>query len=100
LDHGQLVQFGTPYQLVRQPINDFVRLFLGEDAFLRQLAGVQAGTLARVGRSSGLPVISSRLDARSVLSFMLREKARAVAVQDESGVVLGVVDWDSFEVKP
>lgn len=99
---GELVQFGTPDDLVRRPANDFVRQFLGEDAFLRQLAGQQIGDLLRptpfagtpftVSEVPDLPRVDFTLDARSALSVMLREGARGVAVT-RGGEVVGTVDF-------
>jgi osmoprotectant transport system ATP-binding protein len=97
LNQGELEQCGTPHTVVRQPANEFVRLFFGEDAFLRQLAAISAASLAVAGDATGLPSVSGRLNARSVLSLMLRQKAQAVAVRDDAGVVLGVVDRQRLE---
>jgi osmoprotectant transport system ATP-binding protein len=97
LHAGQLEQFGTPQDLVRRPSSEFVRQFLGEDAFLRQLAGIKTSALARTGDATGLPSIAGHLNARSALSLMLREHTQAVAVVDEFGTVLGVLDWQALE---
>ncbi|WP_293913524.1 ABC transporter ATP-binding protein [Deinococcus sp.] len=94
---GALEQFGTPDDLVRRPVSEFVRQFLGEDALLRQLAGVPAGRLARPGDAHGLPQISQDLNARSALSVMLRERVDTLAVTDESGQVSGVLSWSDLE---
>ncbi|GAA3998268.1 ABC transporter ATP-binding protein [Deinococcus rubellus] len=97
LNAGELAQFGTPDDLVRRPVSEFVRQFLGEDALLRQLAGIQAGTLARAGDGAGLPQISASLNARSALSVMLRERAEAVAVLGEDGQISGVLSFRDLE---
>lgn len=94
---GELAQFGTPDDLVRRPASEFVRQFLGEDARLRQLAGLRVGDLARPGDAAGLPRVAADLNARSALSVMLREGAEAVAVVDEQGQVRGVVGWQALE---
>ena len=97
LNNGALEQFGTPDDLVRRPVSEFVRQFLGEDALLRQLAGVRSGNLARPGDGHDLPQISQELDARSALSVMLRERVDTLAVTDESGQVSGVLSWSDLE---
>ena len=94
---GELAQFGTPDDLVRRPASEFVRQFLGEDARLRQLAGLRVGDLARPGDAAGLPRVAADLNARSALSVMLREGAEAVAVVDSEGQVRGVVGWQALE---
>ena len=97
LDAGSLAQFGTPDDLVRRPDSEFVQQFLGDDALLRQLAGLRAGSLARAGDASGLPQVSASLDARSALSVMLRERAEAVAVVGEGGQISGVLSFHDLE---
>ncbi|WP_420594974.1 ABC transporter ATP-binding protein [Deinococcus sp.] len=97
LDAGSLSQFGTPDDLVRRPDSDFVQQFLGDDALLRQLAGLRAGSLARAGDASGLPQVSASLDARSALSVMLRERAEAVAVVGAGGQISGVLSFHDLE---
>ncbi|KQR22966.1 ABC transporter ATP-binding protein [Deinococcus sp. Leaf326] len=94
---GELAQFGTPDDLVRRPASEFVQQFLGEDARLRQLAGLRVGDLARPGDATGLPHVSATLNARSALSVMLREGTEAVAVVDDQGQVRGVVGWQALE---
>ena len=97
MEAGSLAQFGTPDDLVRRPDSAFVQQFLGDDALLRQLAGLRAGKLSHAGDASGLPRVSAALDARSALSVMLRERTDALAVTDEAGEVSGVLSWADLE---
>ena len=101
MNAGELAQFGTPDDLVRRPASEFVRQFLGEDALLRQLAGVPASALvlpAPTGLAlADLPRISGSLSARSALSLMLQEGHEQVAVTGEGGQVLGVLNWQALE---
>ncbi len=100
MQSGELAQFGTPDDLVRRPTSDFVRQFLGEDAALRQLAGVKVKALMQPSdaqRSAGLPHVPADLNARSALSIMLREGTEALAVVGEDGQVLGVITWRALE---
>jgi osmoprotectant transport system ATP-binding protein len=92
LNNGKLEQFAIPQDMVRYPANPFVRQFFGEDAFLRLLAGLKASALARAGDATGLPRVSGSLDARSVLALMLRDRIQVVAVLDDSGAVLGILE--------
>ncbi|GGL81826.1 ABC transporter ATP-binding protein [Deinococcus aerolatus] len=97
LNAGELAQFGTPNELVRHPESEFVRQFLGEDALLRQLAGLTASQLAQPGDGTGLPQISGSLNVRSALSVMLGQRSDALAVLDADGQVQGVLTWQMLE---
>ncbi|QLG11972.1 ABC transporter ATP-binding protein [Deinococcus sp. D7000] len=97
LNAGELAQFGTPNDLVRHPESEFVRQFLGEDALLRQLAGLTASQLAQPGDATGLPQISGSLNVRSALSVMLGQRSDALAVLDADGQVQGVLTWQMLE---
>lgn len=101
MNAGELAQFGTPSELIHRPESDFVRQFLGEDAALRQLAGLHAAALARPLRhpdeAAGLPQIAGTLNARSALSVMLREGTEALAVLNEQGQVAGLLSWQMLE---
>ncbi|WP_034385893.1 ABC transporter ATP-binding protein [Deinococcus sp. YIM 77859] len=95
---GELVQFGTPEDLIHRPAHAFVQQFLGEDAPLRQLAGHVAAEFVRPGDPSGLPTVEGNLNARSALAIMLREGSDALAVT-QSGTVLGVLHWEDLRGK-
>ena len=101
MNAGALAQFGPPDELVRRPASDFVRQFLGEDALLRQLAAVRAAALVRPFPAgldpTTLPQVSAALSARSALSVMLREGQQQLAVTDDAGQVLGLLDWQALE---
>lgn len=97
LNAGELAQFGTPNDLVRHPESEFVRQFLGEDALLRQLAGLTASQLAQPGDATGLPQIDGTLNVRSALSVMLGQRSDALAVLDADGQVQGVLTWEMLE---
>ncbi|AIZ46100.1 amino acid ABC transporter ATP-binding protein [Deinococcus radiopugnans] len=97
LNAGELAQFGTPNDLVRHPESEFVRQFLGEDALLRQLAGLTASQLAQPGDATGLPQIDGTLNVRSALSVMLGQRSDALAVLDADGQIEGVLTWQMLE---
>lgn len=86
---GTLAQFGTPDDLVRRPASDFVRRFVGEDAYLRRLASRTARALA--GSDAGdpaWPLIADDTDARGALAVMLREGAGGVRLQGGGSLAL------------
>ncbi|MFC4456594.1 ABC transporter ATP-binding protein [Deinococcus sonorensis] len=89
---GQLEQFGTPDELVHHPASAFVRQFLGDDANLRQLAGVPVRDLVEPGDAAGLPRIEAATNARTAIALMLRAGQAQAAVWDGDRL-LGVVGW-------
>ncbi len=89
---GSLEQFGTPDDLVRRPASEFVRQFLGDDANLRQLAGVPVRHFVRPGESTGLPRIEADTNTRTALALMLRAGSEAAAIWEDERP-LGVVSF-------
>ncbi|WP_424951569.1 ABC transporter ATP-binding protein [Deinococcus sp.] len=92
---GQLAQFGTPDDLVRRPASDFVRQFLGDDANLRQLAGVEVRHFVRAGTAEGLPRIEADTNTRTALALMLRAGSEQAAIWDGERL-LGVVGFSDL----
>ena len=95
MEGGRLAQFGTPDDLVRRPASQFVRRFLGDDANLRQLAGVPLRELARPAEEAelaGLPRIEGATNSRTALALMLRAGSERAAVWEQDRL-LGVVGF-------
>ncbi|GGQ96747.1 ABC transporter ATP-binding protein [Deinococcus ruber] len=92
---GQLAQFGTPDDLVKRPASEFVRKFLGDDANLRQLAGVPVREFARAGDAVGLPRIEGDTNTRTALALMLRAGNEHAAIWDGEKL-LGVVGFEDL----
>lgn len=98
MQSGQLAQFGTPDDLVRRPASEFVRQFLGDDANLRQLAGVPVRQFARpagAGEAAGLPRIEASTNTRTALALMLRAGSEQAAILDGE-TLLGVVGFSDL----
>ena len=92
---GELAQFGTPDDLVRRPASEFVRQFLGDDANLRQLAGVEVRRFVRAGDALGLPRIEASTNTRTALALMLRAGSEGAAIWDGERP-LGVVTFSDL----
>ena len=92
---GELAQFGTPDDLVKRPASEFVRKFLGDDANLRQLAGVPVREFARAGDAHGLPRIEGDINTRTALALMLRAGNEHAAIWDGEKL-LGVVGFEDL----
>jgi osmoprotectant transport system ATP-binding protein len=95
--HGRLDQVGPPVQVLGQPASDEVADFLGADRILRKLTVVPAGLAARAsgdgGTPAGTPVVTDASSAYDALVELISSPTGLVAVADDSGGSLGVIDW-------
>ncbi|GGJ74568.1 ABC transporter ATP-binding protein [Deinococcus aquiradiocola] len=89
---GSLEQFGTPDDLVRRPATPFVRQFLGDDANLRQLAGVPVRHFVQAGDTAGLPRLEAGTNTRTAIALLLRAGSESGGVWDGDRP-LGVVSF-------
>jgi len=101
---GELEQFGTPDDLVKRPATTFVRQFLGDDANLRQLAGVPVREFARpvsAAEAAGLPRVEGATNTRTALALMLRAGSERAVIWDGETLVgvVGFADLLRAEVK-
>lgn len=102
LDHGRIVQSGTPLQMLSNPANAFVTDFFGRSDVGIKLLGLQSvATLLRTGESAaGEPVLAS-LSLREALSVFLVRRVQRLAVVDAEGHALGVIDFsDLLDLRP
>jgi osmoprotectant transport system ATP-binding protein len=96
-DGGRLAQLDTPANVLTRPADDFVRSFIGGGAAVRLLGLVRVDSLpAEPGEPDGLPVVAGSDTLHHALDLMLRYRARAVAVTDDSGRHGGVLRWESI----
>lgn len=100
LDGGQVVQQGTPRQLLTQPVNDFVRGFFGRsDIGIKLLALGAAGIHARKGEHVDGQPISAKLTLREALSEFVFRQTELLPVVDEHGDAIGVLHFQDL-IKP
>ncbi len=92
LDHGRVVQIGTPRQLLAEPANAFVRDFIGRsDTGLRLLAlDTVASRMRREPDMSGAPATLRDTDSlRDALSMLLVQGVPCLPVVDGAGQPCG-----------
>jgi len=102
LEHGRIVQSGTPLQMLSSPANDFVTDFFGRSDIGIKLLGLQSvATRLRPGvRAAGAPVLAS-LSLREALSMFLVRRVERLAVVDGDGHALGAIDIaDLLDLRP
>jgi osmoprotectant transport system ATP-binding protein len=94
LDHGRIVQAGTPRQLLAEPASDFVRDFIGRgDIGLRLLALDTVTSRMRPGGvvSSAVPSLRDTDSLRDALSALVAAGASPLPVVDAAGEVCGEI---------
>lgn len=116
-DVGELVQYGTPREILANPANDFVEEFIGADRTLKELqitrveeimqrggdkSGNQAAAVDGGGRASITPVPESETDvhvsptdsADIALSRMIETDTETLRVVGDDGAVGVVTEQD------
>lgn len=100
LDQGQVIQQGTPYQLLTQPANHFVRDFFGRsDIGIKLLALGVAGQRLRAGEWTAGEPISAAMNLRDALSEFVARRTDRLAVIDANGQPAGVLHFGDL-IKP
>jgi osmoprotectant transport system ATP-binding protein len=97
LDRGQLVQCATPLDLLRNPANDFVRRFVGQDEHGIRLLSVVAVAdrlrpiETRDGETAAGEPIATTTNLRQALSRMIEHGIDRLPVADASGTPVGTI---------
>lgn len=96
LNDGQVVQQGTPLELLTQPATPFVRDFFGgSDMGIRLLSLREVGSLTRRGEpytGSGTPLTDS-MSLSQALSAFVAQQVQHLPVVNEQGQPLGVLHF-------
>ncbi len=92
LDHGRLIQSGSPRAFLTQPANDFVRAFVGgDDRGLRLLAIETVRERVRVGEYFAGEPVAATMPLDRALSLMVARGVDRLAVTDDAGTRLGTI---------
>ncbi len=92
MDHGRLVQLGTPEELLRAPANEFVRNFVGQnDLGIKLLSVEKVSERLRPGDAAPGPPIGIADTLEQALSRMIELGTDRLAVTDASGRHVGSV---------
>jgi osmoprotectant transport system ATP-binding protein len=99
LRDGELVQYGTPDEILAKPANEFIADFVGADRglkrlLLRELRDIEL-TSAN-GEEDQLPTIDERTCLRDALSLMVTRRVTALAVLGEGGERRGTVSMETL----
>jgi osmoprotectant transport system ATP-binding protein len=100
LRDGELVQYGTPDEILATPANDFIADFVGADRglkrlLLRKLAEIELSP-ATNGERDDLPTIDEDTCLRDALSMMVTQRVSALTVLGTAGERRGTVSMESL----
>ncbi|GAB4374538.1 MAG: hypothetical protein Kow009_10080 [Spirochaetales bacterium] len=110
LRRGELVQYGTPLELVTRPSNGFVKELLGTENALRRLSLVTAHTLLQAKNTPDFQKlecrdpedsylrISPEEDLRSVVSKLLQSGCPYLPVTTSGGTPLGTIGLEDIQL--
>lgn len=105
-DVGQVVQYGTPKEILTQPANGFVENFIGDDRTLKQLRLIQVKEIMDAHRDDnvdsteatrGLEVVAPETTLELALSRMLQEDTDTLAVRDDTDQLVGHVTREQIQ---
>ena len=102
LDHGRIVQDGTPAQLLAAPANDFVSDFVGRgDLGLKLLGLLTVAEHVRLGEQVEGEALHASMSLRDALSAFVVRHAERLPVVDADGRPLGAIHFtDLLRAKP
>lgn len=98
---GEVVQYDTPFNILSQPVNGFVRQLVGADDMVRQLGllRVEAAMVRGGGHpaSEHQPAIAQQESLRAALSLMLRTGVQQLTVTDaDQGNPVGILTLEQI----
>ncbi|MFC7009261.1 ABC transporter ATP-binding protein [Halalkalicoccus salilacus] len=97
-DMGELVQYGTPNEILSRPANGFVEEFIGDDRTLKRLGLIRVeevmepvadGEIRAVDDEPSAGVVAPEITLDSALSRMVQEDVDALSVRDGDGRLVG-----------
>jgi osmoprotectant transport system ATP-binding protein len=99
LKDGELVQYGTPDEILARPVDDFVSDFVGADRglkrlLLRELRDIELTSTN--GDADDLPAIDERTSLRDALSLMVTRRVTALTVLGADGERRGTVSMEAL----
>jgi osmoprotectant transport system ATP-binding protein len=92
LDHGRIVQVGTPREILEHPADDFVSAFVGESEIGIKLLGLDTvAAYVRPGEAAAGEPIAATATLREALSIFVARRVDRLAVIDAAGRPIGTL---------
>ncbi|MBA9025304.1 betaine/proline/choline family ABC transporter ATP-binding protein [Peribacillus huizhouensis] len=94
LRDGQLVQVGTPDEILRNPANDFVEEFIGKERLVQARPNIQ--TVGQVMNPNPVTVTEDKTLSEAI-QIMKHHRVDALLVIDEKQVLKGYIDVEIID---
>jgi osmoprotectant transport system ATP-binding protein len=101
LKDGELVQYGSPDEILASPTNDFVADFVGADRGLKRLrlhklADIQLDGAPSNGEAADVPSVDDQTSLRDALSLMVTRSVTSLVVVGAGGERRGTVSMQTL----
>jgi osmoprotectant transport system ATP-binding protein len=90
LSKGELIQFDTPENIIANPVNDFVREFIGEERLQNALGDMSVEAIM----NPELNLIASDMNVAQATELLESQQVDSLYIQDTSDKLLGYVTLD------
>ncbi|WP_394788285.1 ABC transporter ATP-binding protein [Rhodoferax sp.] len=101
LQHGEIVQAGSPAEILARPANDFVTDFVGRSDIGIKLLGLSTvASHTRRGETAAGEALPARTSLREALSTFVARACDRLPVVDEQGQAVGVVHFADLWQRP
>ncbi|MBL5771561.1 betaine/proline/choline family ABC transporter ATP-binding protein [Heyndrickxia sporothermodurans] len=91
---GQLVQVGTPEEILRDPANDFVEEFIGKERLLQARPNIQ--TVEQVMNSNPITITEDK-SLSEAIQIMKEKRVDSLLVVDEKQILKGYIDVEIID---
>ncbi|MED1469230.1 ABC transporter ATP-binding protein [Bacillus salipaludis] len=105
---GQLMQFGTPDDILSNPRNEFVRDFIGSDREIKRLTLLTVKDLLSKGKKSNrktsikleinATIVTPDMDLRTAMAVLLSSSTGEAVIVDQDNHPLGILNFSDFEI--
>lgn len=93
MSYGKLLQYDSPEEILRNPANQFVEDFIGEERLLQSRSHLQ--TVDQVMIKAPVAITPGK-SLQSAIKLMRDRRVDTLFVTDDSGILKGVVDFQDI----
>jgi osmoprotectant transport system ATP-binding protein len=94
---GNVVQYDTPFNIMTNPVDQFVRTLLNTDDVFRELSLITIRSVMQSSHGDGLASINADETLREALSLMISRGVSELSVVDGQGEAVGLVSMEEIK---